>query len=241
VLVVRGERPSFAGWYHDLRESQTIPLPWAARSGCRWTSSAGRPAWSSSSPPAAGRHRNKARPRRAQRDRNRGGSVAQSGRTDRLLIGMPAFRVGKAATIASACKSARAQIEAAGPPWPTTPTWMSPSSPTRPRCTGSSSKRGTNCSGRGGGCAALPALVQALRDGACVLFRRRGSVDRRRLPGLGQLIAQLQHELQIDPGARLDHLDLAQWYRDHFGKKRLDELLRARSAAKAGRRWPITC
>jgi hypothetical protein len=159
--------------------------------------------------------------------------LRESGRKDGLLIALPAFRVGRGGDHRHRLRSARAQLQAAAAALEehdgvdvafltyTTALYriflearqelLGPADADVPR---------------------YPALLQALQAGSCVLFVGAGLSTGAGMPGWDQLIARLREELKIAPDARVDHLDLAQWYREHFGKKRLAELLRTTFSAE---------
>jgi hypothetical protein len=152
--------------------------------------------------------------------------LRQAGRTGRLLVALPAFRVGMGGDRRQRLRSARAQLRAAG------------------ECLGEhadvdiafltytqslyriflEARRETAGPG-GGDVLSYPELVRALRDGTAVLFVGAGLSSGAGLPGWDQLIGRLRAELGVAAAAEVDHLDLAQWYRERFGKQRLAELL----------------
>jgi hypothetical protein len=70
-----------------------------------------------------------------------------------------------------------------------------------------------------------PALVDSLLAGECVLFVGAGLSRGAGLPDWNQLIDRLIADLKIAPGGRHDHLDLAQWYREHFGAASLANVI----------------
>lgn len=150
-----------------------------------------------------------------------------AGRSDRLLIALPAFRVGRGGDHRQRLQSARAQVEAAVAVLEQldgvdvafltyTPALyrifldarrqvLGPPADDLPR---------------------YPALTRAARDGSCVLFVGAGLSAGAGLPGWNELIARLAGDLGISRPERADHLDLAQWYREHFGNARLADVLR---------------
>ena len=67
-------------------------------------------------------------------------------------------------------------------------------------------------------------LGAALSAGECVLFVGAGLSRGAGLPDWTELIERLAADLHVKPPARFDYLDLAQWYRERFGR---DALARA--------------
>jgi hypothetical protein len=145
----------------------------------------------------------------------------------RLLIALPAFRIGMGGDRDHQLRSARAQVKAALDSLERHPavdiaivTYTSgiyhvflearhqvlghpPMDPGYPR-----------------------ELERALVDGECVLFVGAGLSRGAGLPDWGQLVDRLARELEISSLDRLDHLDLAQWYREEFTADRLVEVIR---------------
>jgi hypothetical protein len=71
------------------------------------------------------------------------------------------------------------------------------------------------------------ALEEAILQGECVLFAGAGLSRGAGLPDWGQLMDRLARELEIAACDGLDHLDLAQWFRQRFTPARLEEIIRA--------------
>lgn len=218
--------PAFREWYPRLRRSTTVPCPlgstfWLPLAGDR------RPQGlvvvvSTGSDPLP----NKAGLAVRRAVETAVDELRRAGRRDRLLIALPAFRVGKGGDHRQRWQSALAQVEAAAEvlgrhpdvdlaiiPYTTSlyriflearREILGPLAADRPR---------------------YPALEQAIRDEACVLFVGAGMSLGAGMPGWNDLIARLSSELGIEPGGDVDNLDLAQWYRDRFGRERLGEVL----------------
>jgi hypothetical protein len=72
-----------------------------------------------------------------------------------------------------------------------------------------------------------PDLEQALASGSCVLFVGAGLSSGAGLPSWDQLIAALCSGLGIVPSPTYDPLDVAQWYRDRFLAEGLAKVLRS--------------
>jgi O-acetyl-ADP-ribose deacetylase (regulator of RNase III) len=146
--------------------------------------------------------------------------------SERLLIALPAFRVGKGGDRRQRLRSARAQIKAALEfldnntgldvafiPY-TTPLYQIFLEARRELL---------------GEPAADPQyadLEQSLLSRGCVLFVGAGLSSGAGLPDWLSLMRRLTEDLQIRWHDRLDYLDLAQWYRDRFGAKQLAEMIR---------------
>jgi hypothetical protein len=153
--------------------------------------------------------------------------LRDSGRTDRLLIALPTFRLGRGGDRNRQLRSARTQIQAAAETLkdhpavdvafiPYTASLYRIFLEARHEFFGPSASEPRH----------PPELVRALRNGSCVLFVGAGLSSGAGLPGWDNLIGQIRQELNVAPDAGVDHLDLAQWYREQFGKARLAELLR---------------
>jgi hypothetical protein len=67
-----------------------------------------------------------------------------------------------------------------------------------------------------------------------VLFAGAGLSAGAGLPAWNELVGHLAKDLGIDPSPHLDHLDLAQWYREEFGQDRLAEVVRGTYGRGAG-------
>src|SRR5262249_45940969 len=72
-----------------------------------------------------------------------------------------------------------------------------------------------------------PALEEAILGGECVLFAGAGLSRGAGLPDWGQLMDRLARELEIASRDGLDNLDLAQWFRQRFTPAGLEEIIRA--------------
>jgi hypothetical protein len=69
-------------------------------------------------------------------------------------------------------------------------------------------------------------LEEAILAGECVLFIGAGLSRGAGLPDWSELVAHLADGLGIKPRQRLDYLDLAQWYLERFGRETLCRLVR---------------
>jgi hypothetical protein len=76
-----------------------------------------------------------------------------------------------------------------------------------------------------------PELEDALRAGEGVLFAGAGLSRGAGLPDWGALMARLAGDLGLPPDPRVDYLDLAQWYRERFGPAALAGVVRETFAA----------
>ena len=70
-----------------------------------------------------------------------------------------------------------------------------------------------------------PALERALIDRECVLFAGAGLSRGAGLPDWDGLIGRMAGDLGLATHEKLDHLDLAQWYRERFSRQRLADLI----------------
>ena len=70
-----------------------------------------------------------------------------------------------------------------------------------------------------------PALEDSLLAGECVLFVGAGLSRGAGLPDGNELIARLTADLNLKPGGRIDYHDLAQWYRERFGPPTLANVI----------------
>jgi hypothetical protein len=153
--------------------------------------------------------------------------------TEHVLIALPAFRLGKGGDRRQRLRSARAQIDAARQflaandgvdvafiPY-TTPLYH----------IYLEARRG------GGdltaGVEANPPLEQALLARECVLFVGAGLSSAAGLPGWDALIRRLSDDLGICRTDPHNYLDLAQWYRERFGRDQLADVLRRTYATGA--------
>lgn len=78
-----------------------------------------------------------------------------------------------------------------------------------------------------------PSLEQALLARECVFFVGAGLSTAAGLPDWNSLVRRLGDELGLPWSDRHDYLDLAQWYRERFGRERLAGLLREMYATPA--------
>lgn len=78
-----------------------------------------------------------------------------------------------------------------------------------------------------------PALEHALLARECVFFVGAGLSSGAGLPGWNSLVRRLGDDLGLPWSDRHDYLDLAQWYRERFGRERLADLLRELYATPA--------
>jgi hypothetical protein len=219
--------PSFGGWYANLRRSQTTPVELGATFwmplnpdrkpyGVVVVASTGRADVEDKAGLAV---------RRAIAE-----AVSQLralGRKDRLLIALPAFRVGRGGDHRKRLASARAQLQAASEALadhPNVDVAFITYTPALYRIF--LEARHEFLGWPDASVPGYPALVQALQAGSCVLFVGAGLSTGAGMPGWDQFIARLREELKIESGPHVDPLDLAQWYSEHFGKKRLAEVLR---------------
>jgi hypothetical protein len=148
------------------------------------------------------------------------------GRTERLLIALPAFRVGMGGDRRQRLHSARLQVAAALDVLKQhanadavfltyTPTLYHIFLEARRQLLGTPQSEVIR----------HPELEQSLLAGECVLFAGAGLSRGAGLPDWAELIQRLADELGIDP-ARLDYLDLAQWHKERFGPDALAEVIR---------------
>jgi hypothetical protein len=149
---------------------------------------------------------------------------------ERLLIGLPTFRCGLGGDRRQRLRSARAQITAALEFLEQTADVDVAFVPyTVPLHQIFLEARRELLAGRfrehplagGSGAVRAPELEQALQAGECVLFVGAGLSRGSGLPDWGDLIRRLSTELGLDPARRVDYLDLAQWYRERFGREAL--------------------
>ena len=152
----------------------------------------------------------------------------EAGRSERLLIALPAFRLGWGGDRDSRLRSAKAQVAAARDAlaWHPgvdaafvtyVPALYHVFLEARRRVLG----------GPPPGPAPDPALERALADGECVLFVGAGLSRGAGLPDWGELVARLACELGVRPHDGLDYLDMAQWHRERFGAEALAEVVRS--------------
>jgi hypothetical protein len=217
--------PLFADWYRELRRGQSLPLPvgttfWMPLDERR------KPHGVVVVVPT-GRDALADKPGTSVRSAidTAVARLREAGRRDRLLVALPAFRVGKGGDRNQRLESALAQVQAARAAVEQhqgvdvafltyTPALYRIFLEARRAVLGPAPA------------ARYPALDRALHDRACVLFVGAGLSSGAGLPGWNDFIARLAGDLEIDPSSRFDHLDLAQWYRERFGNDRLAEVLR---------------
>ena len=144
----------------------------------------------------------------------------------RLLIALPAFRSGKGGDRDHQVRSARVQIAGARTALARhagvdaafiayTPSLYRVFLEARRDLLGESSPAPS-----------IPAdLERALIGGECVLFAGAGLSRGAGLPDWDALIARMARELGLEAHEKLDHLDLAQWYREKFGRAGLARLI----------------
>ena len=149
------------------------------------------------------------------------------GHNERLLIALPAFRVGMGGDRRQRLHSARLQVAAALDVLQQhdradavfltyTPTLYQIFLEARRQLLGSPPADVDR----------YPALEQALLAGECVLFAGAGLSRGAGLPDWDELVRRLASDLGIDAQQRLDYLDLAQWHRERFGPAAMAEVIR---------------
>ncbi len=156
------------------------------------------------------------------------------GDKEHLLIALPTFRMGKGGDRRERLRSARAQINAAREFLVqqdgvdvafiayTIPLYQIFLEARREARDGS-----TNIPPR------YADLEQALLARECVLFVGAGLSSGAGLPDWNSLVRRLGDDLGLPWSERHDYLDLAQWYRERFGSKRLADLLHEMYATPA--------
>jgi hypothetical protein len=152
------------------------------------------------------------------------------GRKERLLIALPAFRVGMGGDRSQRLDSARRQVAAALDVLrdhdrqgiradivfvPYTPTLYHIFLEARRELLGPPPDDEVR----------YPELESALLSGECVLFAGAGLSHGAGLPDWSELIRRLAHDLGVH-SEKLDYLDLAQWYRERFGGAALADVVR---------------
>jgi hypothetical protein len=161
-------------------------------------------------------------------------NLRAAGRKGRLLVALPAFRVGRGGDYRQRLHSARAQVQAAREVLGRlegvdvafvtyTPALYRIFLEARRGLLGPADD----------GTPRYPELERAVRGGACVLFVGAGLSSAAGLPGWHELIEILARDLKLERLERADPLDVAQWYREKFGNARLAEVLRE-TFGKAG-------
>jgi hypothetical protein len=220
--------PGFAAWYDQLRRGQALPLE-VGSTFWRPLNADRRPygmvvvvaTGQSAVEDKAGLAVRAALSMAVQRlrEQRRGG---------RLLVALPAFRVGQGGDRRQRLRSARAQLAAAvealeGLPEVDaafvtyTPTLYQIFLEARRELLGGPPAADV---------APPAALEQALRARECVVFVGAGLSSGAGLPDWSELVRRLAADLGVQPQPRLDYLDLAQWYREQFGPSRLAQVVR---------------
>jgi hypothetical protein len=154
--------------------------------------------------------------------------LRRQGCTGRLLIALPAFRVGRGGDRQQRLRSARVQVAAASEVLADlpqvdavfvtyTPTLYQIFLEARRQALGPAPADTPH----------FQVLEDALRARECVLFVGAGLSRGTGLPDWSQLIDRLSADLHIRKGERVEYLDLAQWYRERFGAAALAEVIRA--------------
>jgi hypothetical protein len=151
-----------------------------------------------------------------------------AGRTGRLLVALPTFRVGMAGDRYAALDSARVQVRAAHEAVQEHPDVDVAFVTYTPALyhTFLTARREVLPADYPEAGPAYPELEHALGAGECVLFVGAGLSCGAGMPDWGELIRRLALDLDIPMSGRLDYLDVAQWYRDRFGPAPLADILR---------------
>ena len=155
------------------------------------------------------------------------------GDTEHLLIALPTFRMGKGGDRRQRLRSARAQIGAARAFLAehdgvdvafiayTVPLYQIFLEAHRETADSAALS------------ARYPDLEDALLARECVFFVGAGLSSGAGLPGWTSLVRRLGDDLGLPWSDRHDYLDLAQWYRERFGRERLAAVLRELYATPA--------
>ncbi|MFO0878744.1 MAG: SIR2 family protein [Gemmataceae bacterium] len=149
-----------------------------------------------------------------------------AGRRDRLLIALPGFRLGMGGDHYQRLASAQSQVYAAKAALQDhegvdvafltyTPALYRIFLEARQRVNIAASSSEDEVS----------SLEQAIADDSAVLFIGAGLSAGAGLPGWNHLIDRLKQQLGLEGAADLDHLDVAQWFRETRGKEQLAQLL----------------
>jgi hypothetical protein len=149
------------------------------------------------------------------------------GRTDRLLIALPGFRVGQGGDRQQRLRSARVQVATAQEELERLPgvdVAFVLYTPTLYQIY-LEARRQVEHPARDGGPENL-ALEEAVAQGECVLFAGAGLSRGAGLPDWSELLARLGADLGLAHPERHDYLDLAQWHRERFGGAALAQVVR---------------
>src|SRR5262245_46704930 len=209
--------PGFADFFRGLRHSQTLPCP------------VGSTFWM----PLAGRARphglvvvvatggDAVEDKAGLAARNAltaaGEQLRAAGHARRLLVALPAFRVGRGGDHRQRMQSARAQIAAARETLQRLENVDVAFLTYTPALYRIFLEARRELLGPPVADVPLPAgLLDSLSAGSCVLFAGAGLSTGAGLPGWNDLVGRLAEDLGLTPSPHLDHLDLAQWYREEF-------------------------
>ncbi len=144
------------------------------------------------------------------------------GRDIRLLVALPAFRIGMGGDRDHRLRSGGTRSRRPSTRCSGMPASISPSSPTPRPSIISSSRRTARLIGEPKPDPAYPLeLERAVADSGCGLYGVGHGLSRGAgLPDWGQLVEGMALELGIASRNQLDNLDLAQWYRERFSPGR---------------------
>jgi len=135
----------------------------------------------------------------------------------RLLIALPTFRIGKGGDRDHQIRSARAQIDGAHTALARHPGVDAAFIAYTPSLYRVFLEARRDLLGESSSAPSIPAdLERALIGGECVLFAGAGLSRGAGLPNWDALVARMAGELGLEAHEKLDHLDLAQWYRERF-------------------------
>lgn len=158
--------------------------------------------------------------------------LRKAGHNGRLLIGLPAFRLGMGGDRWRRFESARAQVRAVADllkddSCRDVDVAFVAYTPALYRIYLEARQKEIGRAGATG----FPELERALRDGGAVLFVGAGLSKPGGLPDWGELIDRLCADMGIDSKG-VEYLDVAQWYREKQSNARLAEVLRDRFAGQ---------